>query len=430
MLQRGMKSVLLVVVLVLVSAACAADETDGGLTVVDDATEDLQASEPDAPEPDLEARCSEDPFAAGCDVFLDSLSDGEFCRVLPDDDFCADLGDVPAAEADPADEPEPTPSQEAVCVANPDEAACAEFFDSLSDEEFCRVLPDDDFCMPNEVEVEATPTPELTQGDNPGTLAVAGIDPTLTRPDGQCLPEDAAESDQEGFEYNLAYQVVDGQLGAICFGSPDAIVEGAWRILADLTPPDQLRDLVVFAGITSIETDGETLAFVQRIDDDGTEFLMAVNIAATERDPQEATLTMAHEFSHVFTALPTELDRTVFPEDCTTFDNGEGCYVEESILNQWYQRYWLDVPGDPTDDSNADERCSLNDGFFGAYAASNPEEDFAEAFSAYVLQLEARTPGQQDRLDFIDTFPGLREFRDRAVALGYGPQENRFDVCG
>ena len=259
---------------------------------------------------------------------------------------------------------------------------------------------------------------------------VSGVDDS----EAGCLPGDDASEDQSGIEFELAYRVIDGQLADTCFGSPDPVVEDAWQVLVDIVPAGQLRDLTTFAGYASTEDpDGEaglTLAFVQTLDDDGTQFLMAVNTEATENDPDEATLTMVHEFTHVFTALPTELDRTVDVEDCETFDNGEGCYIEGSILAEWYNLFWPNAPGDPTDESDANERCDVDAGFFGSYAASTPEEDFAEAFSAYVLRVEANTDGQQRRLDWIDQQPGLQEFKDRAIDQGYGPQANNFETCG
>ena len=137
------------------------------------------------------------------------------------------------------------PGSEAYCLEFPGDAACDEFFDSLTDEEFCAIVPADEFCderfdvapLPSPIPPDTDarrdePTPEATTGaPADGSIAVAGIDPTLTRADGQCLPDDAS-SDQDGIEYNLAYQVVDGQLGAICFGSPDETVEWAWGVLA------------------------------------------------------------------------------------------------------------------------------------------------------------------------------------------------------
>ena len=406
--------------------------------------------------------CSSDTIDAVVDAVdpdESTFEDGEF----DDDEFADDAGDDDAddeVDDEGLDGPEPDDVEAAddqsdaeYCPSNPDDASCDEWFDSLSDAEYCRVLPDDEFCAEladdeaddqadqddqaeqsdqdddaGEPESEGDDEPQVVTG--PGSIATAGIDPSLTRDDGQCLPDDEAESDESGVEFNLAYQVVNGELGAVCFGSPDETVEGAWKVLADLVPPGQLRDLAVFAGFSSAETEGVTLAFVQRLDDDGTQFLMAVNIAETQADPDEATLTMAHEFTHVFTALPGEIDRFIEPEDCTTFDNGEGCYRDDSILNEWFQTFWPNAPGDPTAEAEGEQRCSLDAGFFGSYAASTPEEDFAEAFSAYVLRVEAKTDGQQQRLDWIDRQPGLREYRDRAIALGYGPQAHNFDRCG
>lgn len=351
------------------------------------------------------------------------------------------VDDSSAAEPSNAIDEAPTapPGSRNFCLEYPIDESCDAFFAALSDEEFCGLLPDDPFCTESveglvDEDSAGTPPdpatpPAPTALAGGGAPAVAGIDPTLTRDDGRCLPEED-EEDRADIEYNLAYQVVDGVLGSVCFGSPDETVEWAWRVLADLTPPDQLRDLAVFGGFTSTEDDGITLAFVQRLDDDGTQFLMAVNIAETRSDENEAILTMAHELTHVFTALPDELDRFILPEDCTTFDNGEGCYEPDSIIQRWFEEFWTAAPGEPNDADDAGPRCDLDAGFFGSYAASTPEEDFAEAFSAYVLRVEARTDGQQQRLDFIDAFPGLREFRDRAAELGYGPLENRFDLCG
>lgn len=387
---------------VLVASACSSDAIDDLVDAID---------------PDTASFDDED--------VEDDEFDGEF-----DDEGLdgPEPDDVDLSGADGASDAE-------YCPTNPDDASCDEWFDSLSDAEYCQALPDDEFCEdiagaePDEGEqASGDSEPQVVTG--PGSIAVAGIDPSLTREDDLCLPEEEAESDQSGVEFNLAYQVVNGELGAVCFGSPDAVVEGAWKVLADLVPPGQLRDLAVFAGFSSVESDSVTLAFVQRLDDDGTQYLMAVNIAETEADPDEATLTMAHEFTHVFTALPGEIDRFIAAEDCTSFDNGEGCYRDDSILNEWFDAFWQTAPGDPMVESDGEQRCELDSGFFGSYAASTPEEDFAEAFSAYVLRVEARTDGQQQRLDWIDQQAGLREYRDRAIALGYGPQAHNFDPCG
>jgi hypothetical protein len=46
------------------------------------------------------------------------------------------------------------------------------------------------------------------------------------------------------------------------------------------------------------------------------------------------------------------------------------------------------------------------------------------------MGVPADSAEQQEKLDWFDGFPGLREFRERAEATGYGPLESQFDPCG
>jgi hypothetical protein len=252
--------------------------------------------------------------------------------------------------------------------------------------------------------------------------------------------EDALTGGDEGFRFTSAHVVVDGELGAVCFGEEDQVIVDAWDSLAAITPPAQLGDLVLFAGF---EPDGDaeadTLAFVNSVDADGSGFQMSINTVDALADPDELLLTLAHEFTHVFTATSAQLDRTDEAIDtCETYFNGEGCYRSTSLVSAWIDEFWtgplldsVDPLGDDADgDDGADARCADDEGFFGPYAATNPEEDFAEAFSAFVFELEPATDGQADRLDWIADQPGLQEFRDRAVAAGLTPLENNFEVCG
>ncbi|MEM7091398.1 MAG: hypothetical protein AAF567_00235 [Actinomycetota bacterium] len=463
-------ALILLAVVALLAASCSNDTADSVVeandTPLDAGDTALDADDAaDQPEVDSDEVTLDDCLggldAPECDALIDSLSDEEYCELVEDPEFCdgvdqdADLDeptgdtaedertddvepDEPEAD-DESDEDEsddgaavsvPISEDADYCVENPDDSDCDEFFESLSDEEFCELFPDeDDFCA--EIR-DAAGTPDDAASTTGGSADEGeAVDFSLTRSDNLCLPDEDAGGDPEGIDFNLAYQVVDGVLGAPCFGDRDETVEWAWNVLSDFVPQGQRRDLAVFGGFSTTEgEDNVTLAFVQPLDDEATDFLMAVNIAETRNDENEAKLTMAHELTHVFTALPTEIDRFTQPEDCETFDNGEGCYLPDSIMNQWFDRFWQDVESDPNDQGEAAARCSLDAGFFGEYAASNPEEDFAEAFSAYVMGVEAVTPGQQSRLDFIDAYPGLREFRDRALARGLGPLDNNFDACG
>ncbi len=291
------------------------------------------------------------------------------------------------------------------------------------------------------LELEAPDRPDQPADEQsdvePPTPEVDGelIDLSLSRRDIDCSRFGLGEDELFGF--SSAHLVVDGVLGEVCLGALDETLVDSWNVLASMTPPGQLADLGLFAGFESFEeTDETTLAFVNSVDDDGSAFQMSVNLAAAVNDPDELVLTMAHEFSHVFTSTSTELDRS--PEaadDCPTYFNGEGCYRENSLMTAWIGTFWSELIDevDPDIEATASEgqaRCDVDPGFFGAYAASNPEEDFAESFAAYVLRVDARSDEQQARLDVIDERAGLTEFRDRAAAAGLGPLDHTFDECG
>jgi len=281
----------------------------------------------------------------------------------------------------------------------------------------------------------STETDSATVTTGATTGATTGSDAVVTGSD-DCSQE-ALSGDDPQFVFTSAHRVVGGELGALCFGIEDPTITSAWGQLAAITPREQLSDLALFGGFEPDGADAaETLAFVNALDADGAQFQMSVNTVEATVDPDELLLTLAHEFSHVFTATPAQLDRTDEAIDgCDTYFNGEGCYLGDALMMGWIEAFWDDAllaSVDPLEDSveDADARCAIEPGFFGPYAATNPEEDFAEAFSAFVFRLEPATDGQAERLDWIGQQPGLAEFRERADAAGMTPLVNNFVLCG
>jgi hypothetical protein len=269
----------------------------------------------------------------------------------------------------------------------------------------------------------------------PEGLTGGDVDDTLTRDDVDCTPEGLGDDDTA--ETTTAHYVVDGNLGAVCFGDEDPVLLESWETLADIVPGGQLRDLAVFTAFRSLEDgDEETVAFVTAYDDEASVFQMSVNTPAAQDDPEGAQLTIVHEFSHVLNGLVTQLDRFADPETCETFDNGDGCFLPDSLMAEWVDDFWGDAlldeidPDSETSLAAGQERCDADPGFFGAYGASHPEEDFAEAFSAYVFGVPPDTDEQQDRLDWFDDRPGLAEFQAEAEAAGFEAQDYFFDECG
>jgi hypothetical protein len=289
---------------------------------------------------------------------------------------------------------------------------------------------------------------EVEGGDAGGGGGADGGSPAPTvvvsdeeRDDVDCTPEGLGAD--EATEFTSVHQVVDGELGAVCLGEEDPSLLAAWDDLAAITPPGQLTDLALFAGFVHPDADEQgdgaetTLAFVNAVDDEGTAFQMSIDLDQLDTDRDQALLTLAHEFSHVFSTASTQMDRSPEAIDaCDTYLTRDGCFLPDSLMAEWVATFWadgqldgIDPEVDPSLEAGA-ELCSTDPSFLGEYAASDPEEDFAETFSAFVFDVEVDAPELQDKLDWMGEQPGLVEFRDRADAAGLAPLPNAFDGCG
>ncbi|MDA0271383.1 MAG: hypothetical protein O2919_10180 [Chloroflexi bacterium] len=291
----------------------------------------------------------------------------------------------------------------------------------------------------------ATAVPTATSGDATPTATAGGsgvlYDPTLV-PDGVACSLDILAEAHETYRdaFLTAHHVIGDTLGALCFGDEDARLIRAWELLRLITPPEEFAYLVLIAGFDRGDEPtgplGELVAWVNDVGDaDGTQFQMSINLVAAEEDEGALILTLAHEFAHVFTQRPDQLDRSMDPFACPTLYNGTGCFERGSYIDEWITRFWHpdDIAAyDPWEEDveGAEDRCSVDGGFLGVYAATAPEEDFAEAFSAFVLDVPVDTEGLVERMLFFEGYPDLVAFRTLARAAGLTPQENIFEPCG
>ena len=228
--------------------------------------------------------------------------------------------------------------------------------------------------------------------------------------------------------------VVKGQVQPPCSGEVDPRPDAAWTAMADVTPVALLSDISLLAGFEGCDT-CDTLAFVTTLDEAAEFFLMAVDVQAGVDDLNELALTMQHELAHVFTQVPgTQLDISTDAEECTTYYNGTGCFREGSYAWEWIQQFWdaealATIPEDGGVNEEAGEaRCAIGAPYTGSYGASNPEEDIAEVFAAYVFAVEVSS-ALDSKLAFFDQYPEFREVRERAEALGRHEAEYSFENC-
>ena len=239
-----------------------------------------------------------------------------------------------------------------------------------------------------------------------------------------------------GIEFTTIYEVSGGRLESPCLGISSDVIEAAWEQLERLAPPTELQPIRYFGGFED-EGDGASVieAYVEPIKL-GTSYRMFVNIDAAERGGDELVRTLAHELTHVFATARDQFDYFVADAaSCDTYFDGAGCATEGSLLADWVEAFWPDdelakLPLGEPEIRDGEKRCSTDDGFFGPYAATNPDEDFAEAFAAYVTRTEPATDGQDDRLEWLEDRDELDVFLDEAVQNAVGPYPNTFERCG
>lgn len=250
---------------------------------------------------------------------------------------------------------------------------------------------------------------------------------------GFCDPADVEGTGDVGTTTAMQF-VVDAVPAPPCFGDRDDRLDRAWSELAAVAPTEYLDDISLLAGYEACEG-CDTLAFVSALDEAGSFFLMAIDVTAAQDDPDELSLTLLHELSHVFTQDPTtQLEVEVAPDACDTYHNGNGCLTDSSYLWTWMTRFWDPAVLDTFDEGEADpdggeERCELGGEYTGSYGASSPEEDFAEVFAAYVFDVDFGGD-LVDKLAFFGEFDEFRSIRERASEIGLAGLPNTFERCG
>ena len=281
-----------------------------------------------------------------------------------------------------------------------------------------------------------------------GTVAGLLAAVTLLDPDRRNVADSAARIDIDcdpealgadaDFRIETARHAVDGALGTTCLGRADPRLESAWETLLAVAGPEALAPIgVLTRHAQPADAEELTMAWVSAHDEAGTVFQLSFDPDSVEGYPAEAALTLVHELAHVLSAAPGEVRRDPAAlEACATWSNGLECFVEGSLVHRWIEAFWGDGRADAVEvrdgpgvaDGRA--RCDADDGFFGPYAATTPEEDFAQSFAAWTLGLEPSSAGQAERLAWMETEPEFAGYRERAHAAGIAPLRNPFEPCG
>jgi|GEM_PF-1188277 len=173
---------------------------------------------------------------------------------------------------------------------------------------------------------------------------------------------------------------------------------------------DQARKVVTQDQMTYIQyfvvnTDGpgNVLAYVSQENDTLTKWRMVLDLKdAFDSEGnylQEYDETIVHEFGHIISLNSSQMQK----QSTGTYENEEGNLKAESFLNQFYQTFWLDIAEDhkaavdqDPDYGSYDFYDQHPDQFVSDYAATNPEEDFAETFRIFVYAQDAQGDDLKD----------------------------------
>jgi hypothetical protein len=213
-----------------------------------------------------------------------------------------------------------------------------------------------------------------------------------------------------------------------------------WRYYAALIPVEQRAYLNEFI----IYTDGkdEGLAAVSQSLTDPTRWDLMVDIVDAE-EPQELTFTLIHEFGHLLTLNADQVepnwqvfnnpdDPDIFYEEslsCPNYFVYEGCTNPNSYMNLFFEQFWAEIYSEweeidlEEDEDRYYERLdefyyTYEDQFVTDYAATNPEEDIAEAFSYFILTAPpAGNTIAGQKVLFFYQFPELVQLRQQ-IAIG------------
>lgn len=217
---------------------------------------------------------------------------------------------------------------------------------------------------------------------------------------------DNFDTDSEAFsseDVEAFFEVDNGTL----LGNPTADQQALWDFYANIIPPQWVNRISAF----EITTDPELSGYVYTDENDPTKFVLGLNIEELS-DPSELTHTVIHEFAHILTLNPAQVDGVLAMGggSCATLELDEGCTSAASYINQFDSQLGVFANGGGSN-------------FVSEYASTNIAEDIAESFTAFILQ--DRPTGDsvaEQKINFFYNFPELIQLRQqlRANIAGQG----------
>jgi hypothetical protein len=285
--------------------------------------------------------------------------------------------------------------------------------------------------------IEATSSPLVCPGVTDRILKVAT----------QLYEENSSDENREEPKerYLVTYSVSGNRISnpyfenvpadLIPFQNDEATQKEIWNYFSTLIPAPDRSSLVEYSVVT--DGVGNVLAAVSQTVYDPALWALEVDIRDSG-DKLNLTYTLIHEYAHLLTLGPEQVtpSEAVFnnPDNhdiyssevkaCPDYFPGEGCSHPNSYINAFFNQFWVGIYEEWQDinlieDNEAyykaldDFYYKYEDQFVTTYAATNPEEDIAEAFTFFVLS--PRPSGDtiaEKKISFFYDYPELVQLRD------------------
>jgi hypothetical protein len=230
-----------------------------------------------------------------------------------------------------------------------------------------------------------------------------------------------ADQALSGFHTLARYEVQGGNLGPLVSGKDEAQARTVWTLYTQLIPPDDRQTITTYAVYDGSGQGAHTAGFVTELGPDS--WLLAVK-PNSPKGQYDLADTLIHETIHVLTLGGQQTDTKIPPDQCpTNLGAGIGCPKPGSYLAAFVAKYWPPPLFQEWRQSEASHSIkafymSHADDFVRAIAATNPRDDIAETFAAWVLDTPGVPPGATAKEQFFQGYPEFVAIKNYAKANG------------
>jgi hypothetical protein len=183
-------------------------------------------------------------------------------------------------------------------------------------------------------------------------------------------------------------------------GKKDEKHSQIWGLFTKIIPANYRKDLNIYSVYNDEESD--TMASVWQNEENIETWDISVNRAFFydanwKLDTKETVHTLIHEFAHILTFSPSQIDYV--PQNigsdsayyrlaakCQTTFVFEWCLKEGSYLDEFITSFWTKSEIDGTENGDLDVYSQKPSSFVSEYAATNFGEDISETFTHFVLK--------------------------------------------